>query len=1494
MSDDGWVDVPSSTASNDDGWTDVPTRSKADNGIVGSVEYDTSHRAEDAPAGPLTRTEDDGWMSGAAKGATTAAMRGVAGIPGMIGNTRDFGRYLADRALHGMGNSQEQIDENRRNHSSYIDDALDWVGDKTGLRPRFPNTDTFAAPVEEHTGRYDPETQIGRISQGVLEAGISGMGPQGAVIKARPNGFMRPPVNAADAPRAAGMEALSAPVDKKLAALNAGAATIGNTVSEFTGDPLYGFGANVLAGPAMHMTGAGAKKLAGPAWARFSPEFRDQSAAEQLRGYATNPDKFTDSVLNRPDKDRILPDSPLTTGQAHGDAGVLEAERQFRADDDFKHRINAQEAEQNDARVKALRDIPSDAASSSELVRSIEERHNAITERYNQAEEKLRADAERKAAELGDQADPMEIGAKLREEIQTVRAKEQAEISKIYDAVDPNGDLRLLTSPIQEGLGEIESRENRFTKYTKEAQELIDEAKEIPEVMSLKDLRGLDTRLSGVMSAERRAAGETESWSVLKVLKGKVKDSINNAIEHQLAWEKAAGIKPEDGLEGRFRQNDSGTGVSETEGDAVTGARTATVGEAGQSGEMAVGPALGEARTQDGGPRDVGSGPGLAEEAGRDHTIYYSGGNLTAKYQIVDLGDLITSHDLDLRQNPKYPQELQPRDRSAGNSFDQIRHITNELNPEQLGKSAEANTGAPIVGPDGVVESGNGRTISIAKNYAAGDPRGYRAWLESQGFDVAGMKNPVLIARRTSEMSPAQREFFTSSTATNTGLNMNASERAALDAKYLTPDVMFKLKDGPIDSVDNAEFVLSFMNKMPVNERGSFRGKDNQLSITGVDRLKAAIVSAAFGDAAIIERAFVDTDNNVKNITGALTDVAGSWAKMRAAAKDGDIAPEHDVTSQLLDTIKKVMKARDEKRPLQEAIPQKDIFAGDTPAVVEDLIIKNGKVVSRKQIANNLESYAKDALNNKSGGLFESDVTPENIIKIVSEKEQLPPEEEAVGETEAPKKPEQGTFEAGAGQSNLPKPNMTQESADNLSTANKRYGEYAQTYRKGEVGSILKTEGFANQYKVRDSAVAARAIKPNDTGYETASAFFKASKDSPGSVEAMKEMLLNHFRKAVGDDGILNSNNYSKLVKKYDGVIRAIEERSPGFMKDVADARKASDMLDTFTVRRKEALDTLKKEAAGRFMGLRDDADIAKEAGILIDGSGASVQKIRSIVKDLTPDAKDGLQRAAVDWMLTKKTNATNSGLENSEFVLSKRFSKMLKEKRAIMEELFTPEQMGVMDAISEDMAAAERSVLATKDRTNPSGSARSAKQHIEEAVTEVGNKSFYAIALSSLMSSYESAGPLGVLKMAPFMIIGETAKSARAKGKASINDVVKQAILDPVFARELLKKVPAKESQIYASNAGLREKSIKGLFNSLFDSFYRTNIAFPSMAEVDHQSERLKRKSGGRIGRAMTVDEVIAGMKLSQKRCQQRTQSILDKPDEVVVRALNIADQHI
>ena len=51
---------------------------------------------------------------------------------------------------------------------------------------------------------------------------------------------------------------------------------------------------------------------------------------------------------------------------------------------------------------------------------------------------------------------------------------------------------------------------------------------------------------------------------------------------------------------------------------------------------------------------------------------------------------------------------------------DEIRDIAANLEPERLGVSAEADRGAPIVGGDSMVESGNGRVLAIRRAYEQG------------------------------------------------------------------------------------------------------------------------------------------------------------------------------------------------------------------------------------------------------------------------------------------------------------------------------------------------------------------------------------------------------------------------------------------------------------------------------------------------------------------------------------------------------------------------------------------------------------------------------------------------------------------------------------------------------------------------------------------------------------------------------------------------------
>jgi ddrB-like ParB superfamily domain len=246
-------------------------------------------------------------------------------------------------------------------------------------------------------------------------------------------------------------------------------------------------------------------------------------------------------------------------------------------------------------------------------------------------------------------------------------------------------------------------------------------------------------------------------------------------------------------------------------------------GVARAAGASAPGPSgtRGAPRQGDGRLRYGAGGQGVPGEVPGDSSkVYYPSGSIDVSHEVVNLPDLITSHDTNFNVNRAYPQELQPRARETAPARDQVNQMFARLQPERLGPSPEANSGAPIVGPDNVIESGNGRTLAIAKAYKAGRGEKYRNWLESRGFDTSGIDQPVLIARRQTELSPDERVAFTHSTNTASGLRMNAAEQAAADAKLITPGALDAISDGSaISSENNRAFVRSFVSQLPAAER---------------------------------------------------------------------------------------------------------------------------------------------------------------------------------------------------------------------------------------------------------------------------------------------------------------------------------------------------------------------------------------------------------------------------------------------------------------------------------------------------------------------------------------------------------------------------------------------------------------------------------------------------------------------------------------------------
>ena len=356
------------------------------------------------------------------------------------------------------------------------------------------------------------------------------------------------------------------------------------------------------------------------------------------------------------------------------------------------------------------------------------------------------------------------------------------------------------------------------------------------------------------------------------------------------------------------------------------------------------------------------------QSTGRAPTRAFFGKNsVRVRYDLAEAGDLVTSHDADYRVNPDYPAALQPRDRNAAAAREQVTQMAANLQPERLGPSPEANAGAPIVGPDNVVESGNGRTMAIRQAYAAGNEGfgAYRAFLERQGYDTTGFREPVLIGRRVTALDDGERAAFAHAANGSASLRMSATEQALSDARHIDQQVASLLQPGGVDSAANRDFVRALAEKMPQGERGSMMTANGRLSAGGVNRIRAALVARAYGDAEVVARAFDHPDSNIKTIAAALTDSAPDWIKMRDAVARGEIKAGQDITDDVMTAVRSIMRARDERRPVGEVMTQGDMFTSDTSQQAARLFFRDNRMdrfLSKADMAENLQTFARDTL----------------------------------------------------------------------------------------------------------------------------------------------------------------------------------------------------------------------------------------------------------------------------------------------------------------------------------------------------------------------------------------------------------------------------------------------------------------------------------------------------------------------------------------------------
>lgn len=352
-----------------------------------------------------------------------------------------------------------------------------------------------------------------------------------------------------------------------------------------------------------------------------------------------------------------------------------------------------------------------------------------------------------------------------------------------------------------------------------------------------------------------------------------------------------------------------------------------------------------------------------------DVNVYYD----LALY-VVELNDLVASHNIAFAEDQRYPVELQPRDRGRDEMRDQVTEIARHMNPSMLLEDTGAlHEGIPIVGSDGYVESGNGRVMALMLaelQFRASWESYQEALAEILGRDtrfgfslsdsrVAEILNerarPVLVRVRSPETDILQRRAFTDDAGEGTVAAFSISERAEQDAKRISFEELADFADaGPktgtledaILSYENAAIVAKFIGRIPSAQRGALRQHNkDEISRQGIERLSAALFAKVFSSEAgsrMLARHYELTEDEGKNVTTALFRSLPRIIRAEALVKTGERDSGLSFAIDIIAAVEKYFEIRKAGESVDMYLYQAGLYAGAKPTTPEqDTIIKH-------------------------------------------------------------------------------------------------------------------------------------------------------------------------------------------------------------------------------------------------------------------------------------------------------------------------------------------------------------------------------------------------------------------------------------------------------------------------------------------------------------------------------------------------------------------------
>lgn len=368
--------------------------------------------------------------------------------------------------------------------------------------------------------------------------------------------------------------------------------------------------------------------------------------------------------------------------------------------------------------------------------------------------------------------------------------------------------------------------------------------------------------------------------------------------------------------------------------------------------------------------------------------------------------------------------------------------------------------------------------------------------------------------------------------------------------------------------------------------------------------------------------------------------------------------------------------------------------------------------------------------------------------------------------------------------------NFDQQAADRYAAARDATLKEKQTFGQGAVGEVLARGANGAPNRVADADVAARFFNGRATEPARVQQFINAVGGAPRAVALARDYLVSDLRKQgiIDTGGTLNAGKFAAWQNRRAETIKLF----PGLDKEFASAGAAQQQLDAVQAAHAQALKDYQNGVAKHFLNEEPDRAVQK----ILNGADR-VKNMQQAIGRLqgNQDAIESLKGHVVDYILNKLTtsakateaNAAAPGGSEMGSLRADAFKDWIRQNNPWLKRLFGGQGMQSLEMVGADLRRQQLRGIATAGSPTAERSAAAAAHGGGHGIGTT------ALAIIGEKLGELAAGSLGLHGLHGFATEAVTASlpvvghMLRQRGIATINDLVREAMLNPSVARELM-----------------------------------------------------------------------------------------------------------